>query len=123
MSSIVDAKRTVQPAFERTVFARALLFLFLLAFGGAALGGEAAPAAENPALEARVNALATELRCLVCQNQTIADSNAALAVDLKNQIREKMQQGETESQIVDYAPQSATTRIFTSAASGRSSKS
>jgi cytochrome c-type biogenesis protein CcmH len=44
--------------------------------------------AQNPELEKRVNALADELRCLVCQNQTLADSNAPLAVDLRNQIRE-----------------------------------
>lgn len=68
----------------------------------AAIAGEAAPAAEDPALEKRVNALASELRCLVCQNQTIADSNAGLAIDLKNQVREKLQQGENESQIVDF---------------------
>jgi len=100
MSSIVEVKHAVLHASGVAVLACA--FVFLLASGGPALGGEAAPAAENPALETRVNALAAELRCLVCQNQTIADSNAALAVDLKNQIREKMQKGETESQIVDY---------------------
>src|SRR5689334_11429029 len=47
-------------------------------------------------------ALASELRCLVCQNQTLADSHAPLAVDLRNQIREKMQQGASEHDIVDY---------------------
>jgi cytochrome c-type biogenesis protein CcmH/NrfF len=83
-------------------FARVILLVFLSALTASALGAEAAPAAENPALEARVNALASELRCLVCQNQTIADSNAALAIDLKNQIREKMQNGETDPQITDY---------------------
>jgi cytochrome c-type biogenesis protein CcmH len=67
-----------------------------------ALAGEAAPAADDPALEARVNAVATELRCLVCQNQTIADSHAGLAIDLKNEIREKMRRGESEKQVVDF---------------------
>ncbi len=47
-------------------------------------------------------ALAAELRCLVCQNQTLADSNADLAVDLRNQIREKMKQGVGEADIVDF---------------------
>lgn len=47
-------------------------------------------------------ALAVELRCLVCQNQTLADSNADLAVDLRNQIREKMKQGIGEAEIVDF---------------------
>ena len=78
------------------------VLLLILAFARPAWGGEAAPAAADPALEERVTALATELRCLVCQNQTLADSNAPLAVDLRNQIREKMQQGASERDIVDY---------------------
>lgn len=64
--------------------------------------GEAAPAAEDPVLEKRVTQLSELLRCLVCQNQTIADSHAELAIDLKNQIREKMKAGESDKQIVDY---------------------
>jgi cytochrome c-type biogenesis protein CcmH len=63
---------------------------------------EAAPAAENPALEKRTMDLAEQLRCLVCQNQTIAESTAGLAVDLKNQIREQLSKGQNESQIIDY---------------------
>jgi cytochrome c-type biogenesis protein CcmH len=47
-------------------------------------------------------ALSNELRCLVCQNQTIADSNAPLAEDLRNQVREKMRQGASDSEIVDF---------------------
>jgi cytochrome c-type biogenesis protein CcmH len=74
----------------------------MLACGRIAWAGEAAPAAADPALEARVMAVASELRCLVCQNQTLADSHAPLAVDLRNQIREKMQQGASEHDIVDY---------------------
>jgi cytochrome c-type biogenesis protein CcmH len=46
--------------------------------------------------------LAANLRCLVCQNQTIADSPAELAVDLKKQIREKMTQGQSDREIIDY---------------------
>ena len=57
---------------------------------------------EDPALERRVTALAHELRCLVCQNQTIADSNAPLAEDLRNQVREKMRQGSSDSEILAY---------------------
>ncbi len=53
-------------------------------------------------LEQRVNAIAAELRCLVCQNQSLADSNADLAVDLKNQIRDKMREGASEADIVTY---------------------
>ena len=70
--------------------------------GVPAHAGEAAPAAEDPVLEKRVTQLSELLRCLVCQNQTIADSHADLAIDLKNQIREKMKAGEGDRQIVDY---------------------
>jgi cytochrome c-type biogenesis protein CcmH len=52
--------------------------------------------------EQRLKVLADELRCLVCQNQTIADSNAPLAVDLRNQIRTQMSQGRSDDQIRDY---------------------
>jgi len=63
---------------------------------------EAVPVAADPVLERRVMALAAELRCLVCQNQTIADSHAELAVDLRNQIREQLSQGRSEDQIRSY---------------------
>jgi cytochrome c-type biogenesis protein CcmH len=79
------------------------LFALALALSAPALhAGEAAPAASDPALEKRVMALSHELRCLVCQNQTIADSNADLAVDLRNEVREKMRQGKSDSEIIDY---------------------
>ena len=53
-------------------------------------------------MEKRVNDLAHELRCLVCQNQTIADSNAALAQDLRNQIRQQLQDGKSEQEVIDF---------------------
>lgn len=52
--------------------------------------------------EARFKALTSELRCLVCQNQTIADSNAALAVDLRNEVQRMLSEGATDAAIVDY---------------------
>ncbi len=61
-----------------------------------------AAAQADPALEKCVTGLAHELRCLVCQNQTIADSNAPLAVDLRNQIREQLQQGASEQDVIDF---------------------
>jgi cytochrome c-type biogenesis protein CcmH len=80
-----------------------LLALLLLAIATAAAPAkEAAPAAQDPVLEKRVMALAEELRCLVCQNQTLADSNAPLAEDLRNQIRERMREGNSDAQVVDY---------------------
>ena len=56
-------------------------------------------------LEKRVHKLTEELRCLVCQNQTIADSHAGLAIDLKNQVREKVVQGASDQEILDYMVQ------------------
>ena len=77
-----------------------LLLGFILA--GSAFAKEAPTVAADPQLEKRAMALAEELRCLVCQNQTIADSHAELAIDLKNQIREKLKAGMSEAQIMDY---------------------
>ena len=59
-------------------------------------------AAADALLEQRVQRIAEELRCLVCQNQSLADSHADLAVDLKNQVREKLQQGASEQEVVDF---------------------
>ena len=77
----------------------ALLLFMLLPLAHA---GEAVPTAEDPVLEKRVMEVSHNLRCLVCQNQTIADSNAELAVDLRNQVREKLKQGESEKEILNY---------------------
>ena len=63
---------------------------------------EAPSAVANPEIESRMMALSAELRCLVCQNQTIADSHAGLAEDLRKQIREMLTKGMNESQILDY---------------------
>jgi cytochrome c-type biogenesis protein CcmH len=85
-------------------------FLALAALGGALL----APAAlaqtgtynpdtpADPATEARLKNLALELRCLVCQNQTIADSNADLAVDLRREVRDQIVKGRTDAEIKKY---------------------
>ena len=78
----------------------AALIVCLLATGAGA--NEAAPASADPVLEARVMQIAAELRCLVCQNQTLADSNADLAVDLREQVRTLLRQGQSEKQIIDY---------------------
>ena len=70
-------------------------FLLLIALALPAL-------AQDPEMEKRVTALANELRCLVCQNQTLADSNAPLAVDLRNQIREQLKSGKSEQDVIDF---------------------
>jgi cytochrome c-type biogenesis protein CcmH len=67
-----------------------------------AQANEAPRTAADPVLEARVMKISAELRCLVCQNQTIADSNAELAVDLRNQVREMLKKGQSQPEIVDY---------------------
>lgn len=64
--------------------------------------GLAPTVAANPELEADVMELAHKLRCLVCQNQSIAESNAPLAVDLRNQVREQLEAGSTKAEVVDY---------------------
>lgn len=82
---------------------RSVLLAALLALLGFTAGAkEAAPAAADPALEARMVEITSELRCLVCQNQTIADSNADLAVDLRKEVRELLQRGQNKQQILDY---------------------
>jgi cytochrome c-type biogenesis protein CcmH len=88
---------------DRLIPRLALLAAAVLALAGApALAKEAENVAANPALEARVMLIATELRCLVCQNQTIADSHADLAVDLRNQIRDMIGRGQSDEQILRY---------------------
>ena len=79
-----------------------LLSLFCGAFLLHASAKEATPLAADPALEARVMVIAEELRCLVCQNETIAASHADLAVDLRKQIRQKLTQGQSNQQILDF---------------------
>jgi cytochrome c-type biogenesis protein CcmH len=75
------------------VAARPLCLLFV--FSSFAIAGEAD-------LDRRVMTLAHELRCLVCQNETLADSQAPLAADLRNQIREQLAAGKTEQDVVDF---------------------
>jgi cytochrome c-type biogenesis protein CcmH len=81
----------------KTWLAAAALALASLAFGQAQ-----EVAHPDAKVERRLKALAEELRCLVCQNQTIADSNATLALDLRNQIRAQISQGRTDDEIRAY---------------------
>lgn len=71
--------------------------LFVLALASSQLF-----AADDAELDRRVRILAHELRCLVCQNQTLADSNAPLAIDLRNQIREQLGAGKSERDVIDF---------------------
>ena len=80
-------------------------FMVVLSIATAVCAFAASPVSENPELEKRVMALAEELRCLVCQNQTLADSHAALAIDLKNRIRELLREGKSEREVLDFMVQ------------------
>jgi cytochrome c-type biogenesis protein CcmH len=86
----------------RFLLALGLLSWALLAATPAWADKPAASASADPVLEARMMALAGELRCLVCQNQTIADSHAELAEDLRNQIRDMLAKNMSDEQIMDY---------------------
>jgi cytochrome c-type biogenesis protein CcmH len=63
---------------------------------------EARPLQDNAAIEVQVQRLSSQLRCLVCQNQTLADSHAALAQDLVQEIREMAAKGMSDQEIIDY---------------------
>ena len=79
--------------------------LFMALFMCVSLNAQAKVApntSADPALEARMMVIAEELRCLVCQNETIAASHADLAIDLKNQIRLKLTHGQSQKQILDF---------------------
>ena len=80
-----------------------LLFLTInILVANHSFAGEATPLAKDPALEARLKAMSQELRCLVCQNSTLADSDAPLAEDLRKEIRIQMHAGKTDAEIIDY---------------------
>jgi len=82
-----------------------IVLLCLFVFAPLAIAKEAEYMVADPEMEKTVNEISAELRCLVCQNQTISDSNAPLAVDLKNQVREMVESGQSQSEIIDYMVQ------------------
>jgi cytochrome c-type biogenesis protein CcmH len=81
---------------------RIALFIFALLLSATAVAREALPESADPVLEKRVVKLTSDLRCLVCQNQSLADSHADLAIDLKNQVRAQMLAGKSDAEIRDY---------------------
>ena len=78
------------------------LALIALLMPGPAWAGEARPLGDDPAVEERLKHLAVELRCLVCQNQTLADSNAPLAEDLRREVREMIVKNMSDKEIIDF---------------------
>lgn len=68
----------------------------------AAHAADAPPLAQDPVVEARLVGIAEELRCLVCQNESLAGSRADLAEDLRREIRTLIRQGKTDQEVMDY---------------------
>jgi len=81
------------------------LLVIILLIPCLAASEEARPLADNPQIEARLKTLAVELRCLVCQNQTLADSNAPLAEDLRREVREMIAKNMSDREIIDFLVQ------------------
>ena len=79
-----------------------LALTFLLTFSGVALAVNPGEQLADPALEARARTISKELRCLVCQNQSIDDSDADLAQDLRLLVRERLMAGDSDQQVLDY---------------------
>jgi cytochrome c-type biogenesis protein CcmH len=82
----------------------ALLILGILCFAWVVIAKEAQPA-EDPQIAQRMQALTQKLRCLVCQNETLADSQADLAADLRKEIREQMKAGKSDQEIIAFLTQ------------------
>src|SRR5216684_5580137 len=81
-----------------------ILIMVLISLAAPALAKEAKPV-EDPQIEQRMQALTQQLRCLVCQNETLADSHADLAEDLRKEIREQMKAGKSDQEIIGFLTQ------------------
>ena len=79
-----------------------LVVAALLVVAPLARAADAVPTENDPVAQSRAVRLTEQLRCLVCQNQSIAESNAELAVDLRRQVREQVASGKTDQEIIDY---------------------
>ena len=80
----------------------ALLVVCLSAMACLVQAGEAQPMAQDPQVEARLVVIAEELRCLVCQNESLASSHAELAEDLRREVRKLIKDGKTDSEVKTY---------------------
>lgn len=81
---------------------RTILFALMLVAAPIALAVDTGQAFDDPVLQARYEKLVGEVRCLVCQNQTIKDSNAFLAQDLRREIRRLIEEGKTDAEIGEF---------------------
>ncbi len=84
------------------VFAGGLMAAVAALSAGSVAAAEAEPTAFDPIAHQRVVEVSEQLRCLVCQNQSIAESKAELAVDLRNQVIEQVKAGKTNKEIIDF---------------------
>ena len=84
---------------------RALAFLLALLSAAPAFAVLPGERLDDPALEARARDISRELRCQVCQNQSIDDSNAPLAADLRRLVRERIKAGDDDAQVFQYVTQ------------------
>lgn len=81
---------------------RAVVTLLLLTLTASVFAIDADKAFDDPALQARYEAIIEEVRCLKCQNQSIKDSNAFLAADLRREIRRMLEEGKSDDEIYDF---------------------
>ena len=92
-------KETMTPPFFRSSY---IFFALLLCFPFNTNAVDPSEILRNPTLEKRARHISKDLRCLVCQNQSIDDSDAPLARDLRLLVRERLIQGDTDNEVIDY---------------------
>jgi cytochrome c-type biogenesis protein CcmH len=83
----------------------ALALCLFLALSAAAVAAQPDEALKDPALEARARVITKQLRCLVCQGEDIDESQAPLAADLRMLVRERLEKGDSDAQVIDYMRQ------------------
>jgi cytochrome c-type biogenesis protein CcmH len=81
---------------------KTVLTLSMVLMASVSTAREAMPMAQDPQLEARVDVLSQELRCMVCQNESLASSRAELADDLRNEVRELIRSGKSDQEVKDF---------------------
>ena len=101
-ASHLPQRHGVAPRRTKILFA---LTLTIIALSTLPIRAQVAQPIEDPAIEARMKNLTKQLRCLVCQNETLADSQAQLAEDLRREIREQIKAGKSDQEILAYATQ------------------
>ena len=95
-------RMTIWPTLAQALSTMCMCVAIVLASVGTACAVQPEEVLKDPVLEARARELSAELRCLVCQNQSIDESNAPLARDLRLLVRERLTAGDTDREIIDY---------------------